>query len=552
MKAGISMVVALAFSSVSWPALADFGDVDPGYSPFNGGCEAIATREDGGAYASSPNPSGIAVTRLTAQGTPDTRWGIGGQVALPAAQYTRVGQLLRGKDGDLFVVESNYLLRSGGIDHILPDGTLDMSFGNAGRLSLPLVLSAALQGDGKVAALIVELNASATFVRYTARGLPDPEFGHSGALYVPNLLASSETLYGWGISSDGHPEIGTFTATLDSISPRLLIATDDFQSVSAAGGRLVPQGVATWMSPLAKVDPTGGLVLVSATSISRFRADGSLDGGFGSFGWPSFGQITFPSALWREPDGSWTLTGIGKDYSGFALYVGDNYLRAIRFDANGVRNTQFGVKQFGGVKGSNVSGELAVRAADGSVLFSDEVCTLHRHLVDSPRVEGKIVEYYHADLDHYFMTSSPNEIAGVDANPLGWLRTGETFGDWTPANLPGAAHVCRFYGDPVIGPNSHFYTAEDFECQGLIALQAGAPPGVPVWHLEAKPFDIAIPASGTCPENLQPVYRVFNGPASNGHGPNHRYTTDPAVYAAMQAKGWIPEGVHFCAPPRVN
>ncbi|MGZ5035809.1 MAG: hypothetical protein ACXWHB_00670 [Usitatibacter sp.] len=41
-------------------------------------------------------------------------------------------------------------------------------------------------------------------------------------------------------------------------------------------------------------------------------------------------------------------------------------------------------------------------------------------------------------------------------------------------------------------------------------------------------------------------------PASNGRGPNHRYTTDPWVLAAMQAKGWIPEGVHFCAPPRNN
>ena len=52
--------------------------------------------------------------------------------------------------------------------------------------------------------------------------------------------------------------------------------------------------------------------------------------------------------------------------------------------------------------------------------------------------------------------------------------------------------------------------------------------------------------------NLQPVYRVFNGIVGTVDGPNHRYMTDPAVYAAMQAKGWAGEGVHFCAPPRLN
>jgi hypothetical protein len=192
---------------------------------------------------------------------------------------------------------------------------------------------------------------------------------------------------------------------------------------------------------------------------------------------------------------------------------------------------------------------LVEHAVDGSVLGG---CGLKRIVTDAPRVEGTIVEYYHPAIDHYFITSSPNEIAGLDSQPFGWVRTGETFGDWTPATLPGAVHVCRFYGDPVIGPNSHFYTGEDNECGGLIAQDEATPKGKPAWHLEAKPLDIALPADGVCPANLQPVYRAFNGPAAKTPDPNHRYTTDPAVYAAMLAKGWLPEGVHFCAPPRIN
>lgn len=552
MKTSLFIVAALLSVSIHASANAAYGDVDPSFTSFIGGCDAIATREDGGAYVNAPVAAGIVVTRLTAQGTPDTSWGAGGRFTYPAAQFTRVLQLLRGKDGDLFVVDVNFSARTGGISRVLADGTLDPSFGIAGRVSTPTIVSAALQDDGKIAILVSE-GSSATFMRFTARGQPDPAFGHGGALYVPNLVHSSESIYGWAISSEGNPEIGTYSLLAEArpAAPKLVVAHGDFTVTAADGGRVVPQGVATWMSPEAKVDPTGGLAILGLYGLTRFRADGSLDEGFGAGGWTTIGGIYTPIALWRESDGSWTVAGIGEENYGWS-YIGDNYLRAVRFDANGARDTSFGFKQFGGVKGSPFYSKMIARASDGSVLFADDSCNLHRHLTGSPRAEGTIVEYYHPVLDHYFMTSSPNEIAGLDSNPLGWERTGQTFGDWTPSNLPGAVHVCRFYGDPVIGPNSHFYTGEDFECQGLINLDAATRRGSPAWHLEAKPFDIAIPSNGACPANLQPVYRAFNGPAAGSYGPNHRYTTDPAVYTAMLAKGWLPEGVHLCAPPRSN
>ncbi len=58
-----------------------------------------------------------------------------------------------------------------------------------------------------------------------------------------------------------------------------------------------------------------------------------------------------------------------------------------------------------------------------------------------------------------------------------------------------------------------------------------------------------MPAGDLCAANLAPVYRAFNGPAAGPAGPNHRYTTDKALYQAMLAKGWLAEGVHFCVPP---
>ena len=41
----------------------------------------------------------------------------------------------------------------------------------------------------------------------------------------------------------------------------------------------------------------------------------------------------------------------------------------------------------------------------------------------------------------------------------GWTRTGGQFTVFTePAE--GLAAVCRFFGTPNVGPNSHFYTAD--------------------------------------------------------------------------------------------
>jgi hypothetical protein len=56
-------------------------------------------------------------------------------------------------------------------------------------------------------------------------------------------------------------------------------------------------------------------------------------------------------------------------------------------------------------------------------------------------------------------------------------------------------------------------------------------------------------ATGACPANTVTVFRLWNNRVDS----NHRYTTDPAVKAAMLAKGYIAEGYGpdaaiMCAP----
>lgn len=155
-----------------------------------------------------------------------------------------------------------------------------------------------------------------------------------------------------------------------------------------------------------------------------------------------------------------------------------------------------------------------------------------------------VVEYYHAGLDHYFISASAADIAALDSGTLkGWSRTGLGFRAY-PSPAPGASPVCRFYLPPASG-DSHFYSASPAECAEVAAR-------FPAFVFEAPDvMYVALPDLGTgeCPAGTVRVYRLWNQRADS----NHRYTTDPAVKAAMVAKGYVAEGYGpdatiMCAP----
>jgi hypothetical protein len=147
------------------------------------------------------------------------------------------------------------------------------------------------------------------------------------------------------------------------------------------------------------------------------------------------------------------------------------------------------------------------------------------------------IEYFHAGLGHYFVTALPTEQAVLDTGTIGgWKRTGEWFGAYRAGrgSSAGAKPVCRYYGRPEAGLDSHFYSASILECDAVAQRFPQA------WILESNDlFDIDLPdpASGACADG-RPVYRLWNARASS----NHRYTTDRTTRAAMIASGWIPEG----------
>ncbi len=159
------------------------------------------------------------------------------------------------------------------------------------------------------------------------------------------------------------------------------------------------------------------------------------------------------------------------------------------------------------------------------------------------------VEYFNAVLGHYFVTTLPTETTVLDTGVIsGWLRTGQWFWAFPGTGNPGPGHspVCRFYGLPAAGLDSHFYSASPAECAAVLERFPND------WVLESSDlFDVVLPNTGTgsCPAGFASVYRLYNGRPDA----NHRYTTDAQIRASMVAAGWIAEGygpigVVMCTP----
>lgn len=157
------------------------------------------------------------------------------------------------------------------------------------------------------------------------------------------------------------------------------------------------------------------------------------------------------------------------------------------------------------------------------------------------QVEAPVVEYYNPALDDYFMTMDPAEIDALARNsgfPSSWERTYYQFFAYMPPSFSGSSTNVRRYYLAGRG-SSHFFTFDNAEAASLSSA----------WVLENDAaFAIWEPnrATGVCPPNTLPVYRLANGS-------KHRYTINTFVRADMIAKGWIPEGygpdgVVMCSP----
>lgn len=226
--------------------------------------------------------------------------------------------------------------------------------------------------------------------------------------------------------------------------------------------------------------------------------------------------------------------------SATSLNAANDGLQRLLTWADGTRETT----SFGWYATLNQSGTAAARAI-----------TMHALCIPVPPAgpTRPMLEYYNAALDYYFLTSRESDASLLDRT-AGWTRTGRSFPVFA-AQTAGLAPIRRFYFDQIAkggSRGSHFYTLFAAEISQLLTLNPGN--GL----LPGKPYDEGVEAfayaptgaglTASCGPSLRPVYRLFRGNIRFPDNPNHRFTTDVALYNEFVALGWDGEGIKVCVP----
>ncbi len=252
-----------------------------------------------------------------------------------------------------------------------------------------------------------------------------------------------------------------------------------------------------------------------------------------------FGFTTAFSIFAPIPDG-WTAVGTGFDPSTTGVYSSwDMWTQ----DGNVVDVLQWYAAATGYDSGATEIRALILRAGGNAPVGAPPraavaVLAVPKSGSQPASTSVTVIEYYNAGLDHYFITAIPDEISKLDDGTFkGWARTGQSFKAYGvgSAGRTGRRPVCREYGLPDFGLDSHFYSASPDECMASMANTLGA------WGLEASEvFEMDLPdaTTGACPPGGVPVYRIWNQRRDS----NHRYTTSTTIRDQMVAIGGVAEG----------
>ena len=375
-----SVVVALALqpdgkiiaagSSDAKLALARYGrtgSLDPSFGAGGKVTTAIGTRSRAGAVALQPDGKILvagstvdeageyqfAVVRYTADGSLDPSFGAGGAVTTPFGPgVASASALVLAPDGRIVAAGR------GGSDFALarydPNGSLDTTFGDGGKVTTAFadaheagVAEIALQPDGKIVAagtILTPANYDFALARYDPNGLLDTGFGTGGRV-TTSIGPNHDFASSLALRPDGKLVVAGFSEQLSGDGLALARYNADgsldeqFGTGPVAGTTVT--GSSGWaeamvLQPDGKILAAGWIYAgrdVYDFGLVRYKANGSLDAGFGKRGTvrTSLGPGSdYAYALALQPNGRAVAAGMSShpgSYEGdFALarYLGGN------------------------------------------------------------------------------------------------------------------------------------------------------------------------------------------------------------------------------------
>jgi len=282
-----------------------------------------------------------STSAMAQAGSLDATFGIGGIATTPSTTTTECCAMAIQSDGK--IVAAGGAMVNGGRASVLVryniDGSLDQTFGSGGILVLSEdqfggpAFGIAIQEDGKIVTAAPSDFQIFVF-RFNANGTLDASFGSAGRVGVPGFAIGS-TPGGVAVQSDGK-----ILVAADKLIR--LLNNGRFDPLFGTDGVAPLLSGAFALSPL-----TSGKILVVGSAFGttgaaqQYNSDGSLDLTFGVGGQtPNLGQ---PSAMASLSDGQFALVGgLASGQPSFNFNAKPQGFVVVRYNGDGTIDSTFG------------------------------------------------------------------------------------------------------------------------------------------------------------------------------------------------------------------
>lgn len=307
--------------------------------------------------------SGTWRVTQAANGDLDPTFGNGGKVVTDFSSSTDwLSRIAIQPDGKIIAIGDTHPSHRGALSRYNPDGTLDPTFGNGGKVITVANVRESAAGllilpNGKIMIsgsidLPSSSNSSFALLRFNADGSVDSTFGNGG-LVTTNIGIDDDRAYSIALQSDGkivaagRRGIQFYPSEQRKGNVALARYNPDgsLDTTFGNGGIVINdfgQGLESYAIELI-IQPDGKLVIAGESSyrflVARYNSDGTLDSTFGDSG-HAFGNF---SSNWDgatdaalQPDGKIILVGwsvLNSPYDSFAM---------ARFNSDGSLDQTFG------------------------------------------------------------------------------------------------------------------------------------------------------------------------------------------------------------------
>lgn len=350
------------------PTFGTNGIVSTGLGTTNDAAFALSVQADGklvsaglAGVTATPFVNDFGVVRHNSDGSLDSGFGSNGSVttAIGSADDQARALAIQPNDGKIIVAGSAMIGGNWDIALVryLPNGALDNSFGNNGKVTRSigtgddLGFALALQPDGKIIVgghTTIQGTVQMVVVRFNSNGTLDTGFGQNGEV-VLNFGTSTAIAHALIVQPDLKILVGGYagnTSSKDLAILRLLSNGNLDAGFGTGGGVLTSIAPGNDLAYGMALHQDGRIVLCGKTQngliddmvIARYTSAGVLDNTFGTNGVVTFDGDEGNAVAWAvgvQADEKIVLTGT-------VTAAGTTQHALIRFDSNGALDPTFG------------------------------------------------------------------------------------------------------------------------------------------------------------------------------------------------------------------